>query len=96
MTNKFVAIPTEVANAVRQSLRSLEGCPAHKEPAGDGLPCRHCLRVITPQKEQAILFTYNRFTESREACMPFYPEKRVPLDAYCAAILDRVVVEKEC
>ena len=28
--------------------------------------------------------------ESREACMPFYPEKRVPLDAYCAAILDFV------
>ena len=32
------------------------------------------------------------FTESREACMPFYPEKRVPIDAYCSAILDRVVV----
>ncbi len=32
------------------------------------------------------------FTESREATMPFYPEKRVPLDAYNAAILDRVVV----
>jgi len=31
--------------------------------------------------------------ESREACMPFYPEKRVPLDAYNAAILDRVVIE---
>src|ERR1700759_2375720 len=31
------------------------------------------------------------FTESREACMPFYPEKRVPLDAYNAAILDRAV-----
>ena len=30
------------------------------------------------------------FTESREACMPFYPEKRVPLDAYNAAILDNV------
>jgi microcompartment protein CcmK/EutM len=28
--------------------------------------------------------------ESREACMPFYPEKIVPLDAYCAAILDFV------
>jgi len=27
------------------------------------------------------------FTESREATMPFYPEKRVPLDAYNAAIL---------
>ena len=35
------------------------------------------------------------FGESREACMPFYPEKRVPLDAYNAAILDQLVVEKE-
>ena len=34
-------------------------------------------------------------SESREACMPFYPEKIVPLDAYCAAILDRVIVTKE-
>jgi microcompartment protein CcmK/EutM len=34
------------------------------------------------------------FTESREACMPFYPEKIVPLDAYNAAILDQVVVQK--
>ena len=34
-------------------------------------------------------------SESREACMPFYPEKRVPLDAYNAAILDTVVVEYE-
>jgi ethanolamine utilization protein EutN len=32
------------------------------------------------------------FTESREATMPFYPEKRVPLDAYNAAILDRAEV----
>jgi len=28
------------------------------------------------------------FSESREACMPFYPEKIVPLDAYNSAILD--------
>ena len=33
--------------------------------------------------------------ESREACMPFYPEKIVPLDAYCAAILDQVTVSHE-
>jgi microcompartment protein CcmK/EutM len=33
------------------------------------------------------------FAESREACMPFYPEKRVPLDAYNAAILDSVVID---
>jgi ethanolamine utilization protein EutN len=35
------------------------------------------------------------FTESREACMPFYPEKRVPLDAYNAAILDAAVISHE-
>lgn len=35
------------------------------------------------------------FTESREATMPFYPEKRVPLDAYNAAILDHVTVDQE-
>ena len=35
------------------------------------------------------------FSESHEACMPFYPEKRVPIDAYCSAILDRAVVSLE-
>jgi len=34
-------------------------------------------------------------SESREACMPFYPEKRVPLDAYNSAILDQAVVRLE-
>ena len=32
------------------------------------------------------------FTESREATMPFYPEKRVPLDALNTAILDVAVI----
>jgi microcompartment protein CcmK/EutM len=35
------------------------------------------------------------FTESREACMPFYPEKVVPLDAFNAAILDHVHVDNQ-
>jgi microcompartment protein CcmK/EutM len=35
------------------------------------------------------------FSESREACMPWYPEKIVPLDAYCSAILDEAVVTKQ-
>jgi microcompartment protein CcmK/EutM len=35
------------------------------------------------------------FTESREAAMPFYPEKRVPLDAYNACILDHAQVSVE-
>lgn len=30
-------------------------------------------------------------SEGREAAMPFYPEDK-PLDAYCAAVLDRVNV----
>ena len=33
------------------------------------------------------------FAESREATQPFYPEKRVPIDAYNSAILDAVNVE---
>jgi microcompartment protein CcmK/EutM len=33
------------------------------------------------------------FSESREATQPFYPEKRVPIDAYNSAILDAVNVE---
>jgi len=33
------------------------------------------------------------FSESREATMPFYPEKIVPLDAYNAAILDQIDVK---
>jgi len=35
------------------------------------------------------------FTESREAAMPFYPEKRVPVDALNTAILDHVVISLE-
>ena len=34
-------------------------------------------------------------SESREACMSFYPEKIVPLDAYNAAILDHAQVTQE-
>ncbi len=33
------------------------------------------------------------FSESREACMPFYPERRLPLDAYCSALLDNVTID---
>jgi microcompartment protein CcmK/EutM len=56
-----------------------------------------------PRKSSEFLICYDHlgaregdliaFGESREACMPFYPEKRVPIDAFNAAILDVVVVE---
>ena len=58
-----------------------------------------------PRKTSEVLFVYDHlgasegdiigFTESREACMPFYPEKRVPLDAYNACILENVSVSHE-
>ena len=56
-----------------------------------------------PRKTEEVVIVYDHLgasngetiavTESREASMPFYPEKKVPLDAYCAAILDRVSVD---
>jgi hypothetical protein len=62
MPNKIVAISTEVAETVRRTMRApVYGFPARKELATDAAPCRHCLRLITPQVDEAILFTYDRF-----------------------------------
>ena len=63
-TNEFrvVAIPTEVAEAVRSTMHAPGyGFPAHAEPATDAAPCRHCLRIIEPGEARRILFTYDRF-----------------------------------
>jgi hypothetical protein len=58
----IVAIPTEVAEAVRATLRApVYGFPAHAEVATDTAPCRHCLRTFAPGKDHRILFTYDRF-----------------------------------
>jgi len=59
---RIVAIPTEVAKAVRATLRApIYGFPAHAEVANDAAPCRHCLRTFIAGKDRRILFTYNRF-----------------------------------
>jgi len=59
---RVVAIPTEIANAVRETLRAPGyGFPAHAELASDEAPCRHCLRLIAAGTEKRILFTYDRF-----------------------------------
>jgi hypothetical protein len=71
MQNKIVAISTEVADTVRQTMRApVYGFPAHKELATEVAPCRHCLRLIAPQVEDAILFTYDRFTGVEELPQP--------------------------
>ena len=59
---KIVAMPTEVANEVRSTLKAPKyGFPAHVETATDAAPCRHCLRTFAPGKDRRILFTYDRF-----------------------------------
>jgi hypothetical protein len=59
---RVVAIPTEVANSVRQTMRAPRyGFPAHEEIATDPAPCRHCLRSFTAGVDRRILFTYDRF-----------------------------------
>jgi hypothetical protein len=59
---RVVAIPTEVAEAVRSTMRApVYGFPAHAELATDAAPCRHCLRVTAPGEDRRILFTYDRF-----------------------------------
>jgi hypothetical protein len=59
---RIVAIPTELAEAVRATLRApVYGFPAHSEVATDAAPCRHCLRMFAPGKDRRILFTYDRF-----------------------------------
>jgi hypothetical protein len=71
MPNKIVAISTEVAETVRQTMRApVYGFPAHKELATDAVPCRHCLHLITPQVDEAILFIYDRFTGVEELPQP--------------------------
>ncbi len=57
-----VAIPTEVAESVRATMKSPKyGFPAHKEVAAGRAPCRHCLELVKLHEEEAILFTMDAF-----------------------------------
>lgn len=59
------------------------------------------LRQGTPDGEDVVIFDVLRagigdriaFSEGGEAAAPFYPAKK-PVDAYCACILDQVVVSE--
>lgn len=60
---RVIAIPTEVAESVRATLRApVYSFPAHAELAADAAPCRHCLRTFRPGEDRRILFIYDRFT----------------------------------
>jgi microcompartment protein CcmK/EutM len=59
------------------------------------------LRVGSPDGEDLVIYdnlgagqgARIGFSESGEAAAPFYPQKK-PVDAYCACILDQVVVRE--
>ncbi len=58
---RVVAIPTELAESVRATMKApVYGHAAHTEVGSDPAPCRHCLRLMAPG-ERRILFTYDRF-----------------------------------
>ena len=57
-----VAIPTEVADSVRSTMKSPKyGFPAHREVAAGRAPCRHCLELVRLNEEELILFTMDAF-----------------------------------
>ena len=59
---RAVAIPTEVADSVRATMKSPKyGFPAYKEVAAGRAPCRHCLQLVKINEEEAILFTMDAF-----------------------------------
>jgi hypothetical protein len=60
---RVIAIPEDIADKVRASLRSPQyGHPAHLELATGFGPCRFCLRTFQEGQEERILFTYNSFS----------------------------------
>src|SRR5256885_10345720 len=59
---RAVAIPTEVADSVRSTMKSPKyGFPAHREVAAGRAPCRHCLQLVRLNHEELILFTMDAF-----------------------------------
>lgn len=59
---KIVPMPTPVAEMVRATMKApTYGFPAHREIAVGRAPCRHCLKLIRPQHQELILFTYDAF-----------------------------------
>jgi hypothetical protein len=67
---RVVAIPTEVAEAVRTTSRDPHyGFPAHTAAIKEAAPCRHCLHRIAAG-EKATLFTYDAFAGQENLPLP--------------------------
>jgi Protein of unknown function (DUF1203) len=68
---RVLAIPTTVAQSVRDTMRSPRyGHPAHSEVATGYGPCRHCLHTFTVGVDRRLLFTYDAFAEHDSLPLP--------------------------
>src|SRR5579863_10064729 len=68
---RVVAIPTEIAEAVRRTGKDPHyGHAAHTEIAVEGAPCRHCLKLIATGEEKATLFTLDAFEGTEPLPLP--------------------------
>ena len=68
---RVVAIPTKLAEAVRREKTDPQfGFPVYSAPAGEGLPCRHCLDWIVEGVERATLFTLDPFAGVEKFPLP--------------------------
>ena len=68
---RVVAISTNLADAIRRNRNDPQfGFPVHTAPAGEGLPCRHCLDWIAHGTERAALFTLDPFAETEKLPLP--------------------------
>lgn len=62
MSYKIIPIPSEIAESVRENLKSPQyGHPATVDVAKGYGPCRSCLKTFNQGQEERILFTYNSF-----------------------------------
>jgi Protein of unknown function (DUF1203) len=68
---KVVAIPNEIADAVRSTrVAPVYGHPAHVEVATGYGPCRLCLGEFAVGKDRRVLFTYDCFTRQEDLPLP--------------------------
>ena len=68
---KIVPMASQIADEVRKTMKAPGyGFPAHREIAAGRAPCRLCLKLIRPDEEELILFTYDAFAGQDVPPMP--------------------------
>src|SRR3712207_5254186 len=68
---RVIAIPTELADAVRATRKSPGyGHPVHAEVATGYGPCRHCLRTFEVGRDRRLLFTHDAFSRTESLPLP--------------------------